>query len=130
MIFDGKPLYEMMMKVALLGDSPEDIRVYFPINGKLISYDFPDDIEVEADQSKQTENNSFDVLLKQIQPGQTVNFTFRFRHEYDFFAVDKDNVLIFNGNSQPLDWREFREQLENEMENGWGKNRKIKYFGF
>jgi hypothetical protein len=133
-IFGGKSLCEMivMMKVALLADSPEDIRIYFPINGKLISYDFPDDIEVEEDQLKQTEDKSFDVLLKQIQPGQTVNFTFRFHPKYDFFDFDKDSFLIFNGNSQTLDWRKFREQLENEMENGWGKNRKIKYtdFGF
>lgn len=119
----GRPWYSIQFKVALIGDSTETIDVCIPINGKVMDYDFPANLDFEVTDtrghSKEKIESSFNVVLRNISPRQIVHFTLSVRHEMDTSPFDMDGVSVYKGKAEPIKWENFQGQLERKEKGFW-----------
>ena len=117
------PWYSIQFKVGLFGPSARDVDVYIPVNGEVLDYDFPTNIVYEVTDTGQNKKerieSSFNVILKDVEPLQIVDFTFSLRHEFDNEPFDIDGVSVLKGQASPLGWDGFRSNTIRKEKGFW-----------
>lgn len=118
-----KPLYSFQFKVALLSKDNHDIDIYIPVNGEVIDYDFPTNIDLQFEDTgkdkKERLESSLNILIKNVKPNQIINFTFSVRHEINKAPINPDGVSVFHGQGIPINWDNFKGDLEVQEKGFW-----------
>lgn len=99
-----KPVYNIQMKIGYIGERPENIEVFIPINGKIRDITIPPNIESTT---KQKDNNYLSILFQNVKPGSIIAFSFHVIDDIGGEPIKKDLINVYNGKTKPLNWNNF-----------------------
>ncbi len=102
-----KPVYNIQMKIGYIGEKPENIDVFIPINGRILDIAIPPNIESRTVQKNNDYNNYLSISFQNIKPGNIITFSFHVINDTEGEPIKKDLVNVYNGKTKPLDWNYF-----------------------
>lgn len=103
-----KPVYNIQMKIGYIGEKPENIEVFIPINGKIRDITIPPNIESTTKQKDNNySNNYLSILFQNIKPGSIIAFSFHVIDDIGGEPIKKDLINVYNGKTKPLNWKNF-----------------------
>lgn len=103
-----KPVYNIQMKIGYIGENPENIDVFIPINGKVLDSAIPPNIKYTSLQKDDVYiNNYLSILFQNVRPGSIIAFSFHVITECEGEPIKKDLINIYNGKTKTLSWDNF-----------------------
>ncbi len=99
-----KPVYNIQMKIGYIGENPENIEVFIPINGKIRDISISPNIESTT---KQKDNNYLSILFHNVKPGSIIAFSFHVKEDIVGEPIKKDLINVYNGKTKLLNWDTF-----------------------